>query len=182
MSIEFKDDFFEKLKRVDKSYFLKKMTKQMGIIAVNFSKERFRDKNWLGRNREKWPDRKRKGRGSLMNNSGRLKRSIRKISEGNYYVFIGSDIPYAQINNEGGIINKTVSVRSHTRKLNTRTRRTTRGNGRSRKPLKTIAQVKSHNRRMNLRIAKRQFMGNSEILTRRIEKHLYKEIDKELNR
>lgn len=182
MDIQFKDEFFKKLKQVDKSAFLKKVTAEAGVIAVNFSKERFRDKNWIDKNREKWPDRKRKGRGSLMSQSGRLKRSIRKIAEGKYYVFIGTDVPYAQIHNEGGTINKVVSVSSHTRKVNPRARKPTRGNGRARKPKKTVVQVKAHTRRMNLNIAKRQFMGNSAILTRRIERHLYKKINTLLKR
>lgn len=182
MSAEFKDEFFKRLKKIDKSYFLKKMTSEAGVIAVNFSKQRFRDKNWINRSREKWGNRKRKDRGSLMNKSGRLKRSVRKLAQGNYYVIIGSDVPYAELHNEGGHIRKSVSVKSHTRKLNLRSRKSTRGNGRARKPQKTITRVKTHNRRMNLRIAKRQFMGNSDILTRRIQRHLEGQIKKELNK
>ncbi|CAA0159002.1 phage virion morphogenesis protein [Tenacibaculum maritimum] len=180
MSVDFKGDFFKKLEKVNQKSFLRSMTGQVGAIAVNFSKQRFRDKNWVGRNREKWAKRKRPGRGSLMSKSGRLKRSIRKLAQGNYYVFIGTDVPYAQIHNEGGTISKTVSVRAHTRKVNSRTRATTRGNGRTRNAKKTQTRVKAHTRRMNLRIVKRQFMGNSDVLTRRIERHMYKEIIKQL--
>ena len=175
MSFEFKDEFFEKLKKVNKPLFLRNMTSHAGTIAVNFSKERFRNKNWVDRTREKWPNRKRKSRGTLLSKSGRLKRSIRKLAHGNYYVFIGTDVPYAQIHNEGGEIKKTVSVRAHSR-----SRAVTRGNGRARKPKKPTGKVKAHTRKMNLTIAKRQFLGNSAVLTRRIERHMYKQIEKEL--
>lgn len=179
MSVKFQDDFFKKLEKIDKPAFLKKMTNEAGIIAVNFSKERFRAKNWIDRSRESWQGRKRKGRGSLLSQSGRLKRSIRKLAEGNYYVFIGTDVPYAQIHNEGGTINKTVSVRSHTRRISSRKRKTTRGNG---KPVKATARVRSHTRRMNLRIVKRQFMGESAVLTRRVERHMHKRVINELKK
>ena len=182
MSIDFKSDFFNKLEKVDKSYFLKKMTNEAGTIAVNFSKERFRDKNWVDNTREKWDNRKRADRGSLLAKSGRLKRSIRKLAGGNYYVFIGTDVPYAQIHNEGGQVNKTVSVRAHTRNGNKRARGTTRGNGRTRKTNTSTIRVKAHTRKMNLTIVKRQFMGNSDVLTRRIERHMYKQIINELKR
>ena len=51
--------------------------------------------------------------------SGRLKKSIRRIRVTQNSVTIGTDVPYAQIHNEGGTIKKTVSVKSHRRKMNT---------------------------------------------------------------
>jgi len=152
-------DYITKINRLQKLYV--KFPELAGIEAVNFSKERFRQKNWLDRTREKWKPRKRKAPGSLMvgKGSGRLKKSIRKVRQTRNSVTIGTDVPYARIHNEGGDITKTVSVRSHTRKRK----------GRSTK-------VKSHARKMNTSIPKRQFVGESAILLRRIERLLQREI------
>ncbi|MDV2458035.1 hypothetical protein CMU99_06785 [Elizabethkingia anophelis] len=158
-------DFFRRLSAIQNPAFLNRMVGQAGVIAVNFSKERFVQKNWLDENPQSWQARKRESRGSLLVVSGRLKRSIRKVEQGSFYVKIGTDVPYAQIHNEGGNINKTVTVRSHTR---------TRRNGRQ--------NVQSHSRRMNLTMPKRQFLGNSKTLGVRIETHLSRMIDGELNR
>ena len=133
------------------------------VEAVNFSKERFVQKNWLSRTREPWKKRSKEDRGSLMVRSGRLKRSIRKIKVTPNSVTIGTDVPYARIHNEGGILNRTVNVRQHTR--------TRKGRAET---------VKMHRRKMNTKMPKRQFIGESAILLRRIERLMEKEIKKAL--
>lgn len=135
-------------------------------MAVNFSKERFVQKNWIDRNREAWTPRKRPARGSILVRSGRLKRSIRKVSQGNYYVYIGTDVPYAKIHNEGGRIDRTVSVKAFTRR------------GRQR----GTQNVRAHSRRMNIGMPKRQFLGESALLNRRIERFMSRELDNEISR
>lgn len=156
-------DYIAKLNRLQKLYV--KFPKLAGTEAVNFSKERFRLKNWLDRSREKWEPRKRVGstkkkrKGSLMMVSGRLKRSIKKIRQTRNSVTIGTDVPYARIHNEGGEIKKTVKVRKHTR---VRSGRKTK--------------VKAHVRQMNTSIPQRQFIGDSAILLRRVERLLEREL------
>ncbi len=187
MDIEFQTDFFEKLKKINKRSFLRRMTDEVGVIAVNFSKDRFQFKNWINKGgSEKWQSRKRPNRrGSTLVISGRLKRSLRKITTGDYYVFVGTDVPYAQIHNEGGEINKTVRVKGFQRKLKIRARKIDRTTGRVRKLKKVVGQmivnVRSHNRKMNLKMPRRQFLGDSEFLAKRIEKYMTNQIDKELN-
>uniref|UniRef100_UPI001F46270F phage virion morphogenesis protein n=2 Tax=Flavobacteriaceae TaxID=49546 RepID=UPI001F46270F len=90
---------------------------------------------------------------------------IRKISEGKYYVLIGTDVPYAQIHNEGGTIKATARVRAHSR-----TRK-----GRN-QPIK----VKAHTRQMNAKIPKRQFLGESAVLALRLENHMYDKVTDEI--
>ena len=165
MGLSFKDEFFKKLGKIEETRFLKNLTSEAGTIAVNFSKKRFRKKNWIDGSINPWKPRKKKSNGSTLVKSGRLKRSIRKISSGKLKVLIGTDVPYAQIHNEGGTIKKRVNVRSHNR-----------GNGRKRKN----ARVRAHTRKMNLKIPKRQFLGNSKLLAFQIEKHMHKKITKEL--
>ncbi|MDE5525683.1 phage virion morphogenesis protein [Elizabethkingia meningoseptica] len=164
MSLKLQTDFFKKLSKVQNPAFLTRMVGQAGVIAVNFSKERFVQKNWLNESAETWQPRKRPGKGSLMTVSGRLKRSIRKVKQGSYYVYIGTDVPYAQIHNEGGEINKTVTVRAHSRQ---------RKNGRQ--------NVRTHTRKMNVKMPKRQFLGDSKTLARNIENHLSRMLDNEIS-
>lgn len=185
MDVEFNTDFFKKLERLNRKAFLRQMTQEAGVIAVNFSKDRFRFKNWLDKGRERWKPRKRpNGRGSLLVRTGRLKRSIRKILTGDYYVMVGTDVPYAPLHNEGGEINKTVQVKSHQRKINIRARKIDKRTGRIRTLKKAIGNkmvnVRAHNRKMNLTMPKRQFLGDSEFLGKLIGRHITREINKTL--
>ena len=164
MYVEFKTDFFKRLQKVNKPSFMMRLVNRSGVIAVNFSKERFVKKDWLnGTSRQNWDKRKKADRGSLMVRSGRLKRSIRKMSEGDYFVYVGTDVPYAQIHNEGGDINKTVTVRTHSRTRKGRTET-----------------VKSHRRKMNIKMPKRQFLGDSNALAKRLERFANVEINNEI--
>ena len=169
MYVEFKTDFFKRLQKVNKPSFMRRLVNRSGAVAVKFSKDRFLggNKDWLdGKSRIKWAERKNKNRpGSLMigPGSGRLKRSIRKLSEGDYFVYVGTDVPYAQIHNEGGEINKTVTVRTHSRTRKGRTET-----------------VKSHRRKMNIKMPKRQFLGDSNALAKRLERFANVEINNEI--
>lgn len=168
-------EFTRRLDAVLAAY--KKLPTEIATVAVNFSKDRFRDQAWLDSTKEKWTPlknpRKRKGRRSqtILVDTGRLKRSIRKVKVTQNEIIIGSDAPYAKIQNDGGTINKTVRVKSHQvgshrRRAYTRTR-----DGRTEKikaqTIKTY-RVKSHTRKMNTTIPARRFMGESQRLARRI--------------
>jgi len=151
------NNFLTRLSKLQKLH--QKFPQMAAILAVNFSKERFIQKNWVDRSASRWEPRKKESKGSLMAKSGRLKRSVRKLKVTRNSVTIGTDVSYAQIHNEGGTINKTVNVRSHSR-----TRKGREEN------------VRAHTRKMNLKIPKRQFLGESAILQRRIERMLDKQI------
>lgn len=148
------------------------MTAQFGVEAVNFTKERFVRKNWKNQVGEPWKPRKRPDRGSLMVRTGRLKRSIRKISSGTGYVIIGTDVPYAQAHNDGGKSTKTVSVRAHTRRRSKRQSATG----------SAIIRVKSHTRKMNLTLPQRKFMGKSRALELRLQLRLKKSVEAQLKK
>jgi phage gpG-like protein len=85
--------------------------------------------------------------------SGRLRRSLRKQVRGNI-IFISTDVPYAEIHNEGGTIQATANVPQH-----------------SRKTKKGKSQVKAHTRRINIKMPRRQFMGESAFLNKRFIFH-----------
>lgn len=152
-----KTDMLTKLHRLRQLH--KRFPELAAIEAVNFSKERFVAKNWLDRSANRWQPRKKESRGSLMAKTGRLKRSVRKLKTTRNSVTIGTDVPYAQIHNEGGSINNRVNVQAHSRVRKGRAER-----------------VKAHTRQMNIRMPKRQFIGESAILLRRIERMLDKQI------
>lgn len=142
----------------------RKALRVVGATAVNFSKERFVRKNWVDRTPEAWK-KTNKNKGSTLVASGQLKRSIRLISINGNRIVIGTDIPYAKIHNEGGTITKTVQIKSHHR-ISMKGKR---------------SMVKSHSRKMNTKIDKRQFIGVSAILERRIERILDKTFKDALN-
>jgi phage gpG-like protein len=163
-------DFLQKLNRLSKLY--RKFPELAAIEAVNFSKERFVRKNWVDKSVTAWKARKASpewhseaqkraaSRGSLMVKSGRLKRSIRKIKVTRNSVTIGTDVPYAEVHNEGAVINQSISVKTHTRKRKGRTET-----------------VKAHRRKRKVTIPERRFIGDSAVLLRRIERLIQREIN-----
>lgn len=122
---------------------------------VNFSKERFVRQNWVDANTEPWKKRKPRKRtkrvekGATLVRSARLKRSIRKLHVSREVITVGTDVPYAKIHNQG--FRGTVNVKAHTR---TRDGKKVNVNG--------------FTRRIN--VPKRQFIGESAVLKKRIER------------
>ncbi|QSW90715.1 phage virion morphogenesis protein [Flavobacterium endoglycinae] len=168
----------------------KSLPNKVAVLAVRFSKERFRDQAWYDSNKEAWKARKRRREGgkrksqTLLVNSGRLKRSIRKIEANMNSVRIGTDVPYAEIQNNGGKITASANVRSYTKKAHSR-----KAHSRSRKgriesvSAHTVSShsVKAYRRKMNTVIPARQFIGNSAKLASDIEKLVKEEMEKAMN-
>lgn len=158
-------DFTRKLDAVSKAYA--KVPNEVAALAVNFSKERFREQAWLDKTKTSWKPRAMRRKGgrkksqTLLVNTGRLKRSIRKIYANENSVLIGTDVPYAQIQNDGGTISSNVTVKQYNKKAYSRTRK-------NRKETVKAHPVKSHSRKMNTKIPARQFIGDSYTLQRRI--------------
>ena len=174
---------FERLGKLVASNYKRKIISEFGTIAVNFSKERFVKKDWKDQVSEPWKPRKRPDRGTLMTRTGRLKRSIKKMAMGENYVVIGSDVPYAKVHNEGGKTQKFVYVSAHTRKkmVAKSTNLRTRKQSRERVHIGDI-QVKSHIRKMNLKVPQRKFMGESRALTLRLQHHLKKSLTEQIKK
>jgi phage gpG-like protein len=174
-------DFARKLEALRQAY--RTLPTEIATIAVNFSKERFNDQAWLDETKQPWAPRKRPRRGktgktsnnqTLLVKTGRLKRSIRKISATEDKIIIGTDIPYAQIHNEGGEITNTVTVKAHQVKEHTRKRK-------GRKEKVKAHTVKAHTRKMNVKIPQRQFIGNSKTLQDQILSHITARFERALN-
>ena len=153
-------------------------------VAVNFSKERFREGAWLDSGgAESWQARKREERGNRNNrgvlvDTGALKRSIRKGRATPVYAIIqagGYGINYAQIHNEGGNISGTANVRKHNRNAFARTRA-------GRREQVKAHTVSAHSRKYNINMPRRQFIGNSLVLDNRIELMMEAEIIRAITR
>ncbi len=139
----------------------------IGEEAVNFAKDNFRKQGFHDATVQKWQKRsskapRNKGR-ALLVDTGRLKRSVRVTRISGSKVYIGSDVPYAQIHNEGGQVTGNANVRAHQRR--TRTGRTS---------------VSAHTRKIDFKMPRRQYIGPSVELSRRINKMLSKRLSNAL--
>jgi phage gpG-like protein len=164
----------------------------VGNIAVNFYKDSFRRSGFINKSGvEKWDARKPntwskksdKGR-KLLIKTGRLRRSIRIIRTGVGYVQVGSDVPYARIHNEGGNISTVQNISSYVRKGYKRKSHTRTWNGKQQKIKASVvssASIKAHKRKVNITMPKRQYMGMSLFLLKRIVMNTENKIKQILN-
>jgi phage gpG-like protein len=114
----------------------------VGNAMVNFYQDSWAREGFLDQRRTPWPARASAGakRRRLLVQTGRLRRSIRYRTAGTT-IHISTDVPYAQIHNEGGQVSGSQNVKAHTR-------RTKRG----------AVSVKAHSRMRNFTMPQRQFM------------------------
>lgn len=146
------------------------------VIAVNFTKDRFTKKNWVDITEHPWKKTK-KRKGSTLIKSGRLKRSIRKVHIGADYAIIGTDVPYARIHNEGGIIEGSEQVRTHERRAHKRKAYIRAGKRIKAGAIRTHI-VKSHKRKFKRTFIQRKFIGQSQHLTNHLTDMIQAEIQK----
>jgi phage gpG-like protein len=176
-------DWVNKMNRLERIY--KNMPSRAATIAVNFSKNRFREQAWVDDRTEPWRRRKdqsKKGRGrAILVSSGRLKRSIRKIRIGPTVAVIGTDVPYARGHNFG--FKGQVSVKGHKRgkfknvkqgtgvfSIKSKKERTRS----SRQATGETSSVKSFTR--NVTLPRRQFLGESRVLAQQIERDIVAQV------
>ncbi len=155
------------------------MPQRIAALAVNFSKERFIKKNWHDTTPVPWKKTK-KRTGSTLVASGRLKQSIRKIRVTPTYVSIGTNVPYAKIHNTGGEISGIETVKTHNRK-EYRRKPHSRNGKRVRQQFVKAHQVKSFSRKYRRKFEKRQYIGQSQELTTRIEDLIRDELGNIIN-
>ena len=166
----------------------------MGTDAKNHFVKSFRNQGFEDASIEKWQPRKgeimssgiakvrKKDKSSryILIKSGGLKRSIRIVNKNYRSITIGSDLPYAQLHNDGA---KTgyVYVKAHDRKhvKSSYVSGSFQGTSKKRKRTKieiiqSIDKVRGHSRR--LRMPKRQFIGHS----KKLIDHLRSKLDKRI--
>ena len=174
--------FINLVNRVTES--VRDLPQQVATIAVNFSKDRFRQQAWVDTTTKPWAKRKstawgrreRQGRAILVD-SGRLRRSIRKVYVSAEVVVIGTDAPHARVHNDGFRGKITQRVAAHRRNLTKfgvvkgkEQKRSTRVTfGRVKRSETT---VKAYTRTIRVNIPKRQFIGTSAVLDAQLTRHI----------
>lgn len=110
-------------KEIQRRYkeFKARLYRNIGQIAANFFKDNFTRQGFLDGGRiNAWRKRREHtGRGaqgsqktrSILIGTGRLRKSIRVVGFGEQSVTVGTDIKYARIHNEGGIITQTPTAK-----------------------------------------------------------------------
>ncbi len=162
-------------------------------VAVNFSKERFVQQNWVDKTTTTWKRnsdaaKRSKNRGrAILAKTARLKRDVQKIYVTGHSALIGTSrltSPYAKAHNEG--FRDIVTVKQHQRLRYKKVKEkytTKKGNVRTRTSKQvddtnpTIS-VRTHNRKMNIR--QNRFLGPSSVLDTRIERQITAEMIKVL--
>lgn len=129
----------------------------VGNEAVNFVLDNFRLQGFMGNTFQKWVPRKsntwgkRDRRGAaILIGTGRLRRSWRITRLGRDFVAVGSDVKYAKAHNYGLRMESVQTVKGYTRKSG--------------------SFVSSHERRINMRLPKRQMIGDSPYLRARLKR------------
>lgn len=132
---------FKKL-NMDFSKTLAALPAIVGNAMANFYKDSWNREGFLDAGVSKWAPRSRNtGKPArILVQSGRLRRSIRYRTAGTL-IHIFTDVPYAQVHNEGGKVQATANVKAHTRRTG-----------------KGTASVKAHTRTMNFTMPQRKFM------------------------
>lgn len=155
----------QQLEKQFKAVFLR-LPVLVGNVAVNFVLDNFRRQGFLGNTFQRWATRKegwkkdrRTGR-SILVGTGRLRRSIRMTYVGVDSVSIGTDVPYAKAHNEGLQLGVIQTVKSFTRKSG--------------------SVVSQHTRRIDQRLPKRQFIGDSPYLRAKIAREVTAAFMKEI--
>jgi phage gpG-like protein len=162
----------------------------IGNEAKNFFVNSFREQGFEDKTVEKWKPRKiegkRKGRAILVD-SGDLRRSIirQPVNKAQLSVKISTDVPYAKIHNEGGIINKSASTSIlHFRDVMTNietgavTRRFAKNRQTGMRHLRATSAMKVDIGAHSIKMPKREFIGNSYKLNELCKKIVVSQLDK----
>jgi phage gpG-like protein len=170
----------DNLKHILKHFkaILNKAPKVVGRMAVDHFKQNFEVQGFVNNGLQKWPERKKrkkdKGRAILVK-SGNLRDSIDIVSADTQHIVIGTNMPYAKLHNEGGTIHRSSMSRLYIqnrfkagKNKGKFKKGTTRGKG---------GTIKAY----DIKIPKRQFIGNSKELNDKIEQWFTKRISETLN-
>jgi len=137
----------------------------LGTVALNFFVDSFRRQGWRDKGLTKW--KRPEGKvGAVLVKRGHLRNSLRKLIATWQRTEVGTKLPYAAAHNEG--FEGTVNVKAHTRRKYQRTTG-------KRKEATSSYGVRAHTRKMSLK--QRQFLGDSEMLDRKIDHVIAKAVD-----
>ncbi len=158
----------------DLQKYFKLLPKKVGGWAVEFFKGSFDRQGFIDTHYERWAMRnknaKRNDGRKLLIDSGRLRRSIKVISTTSDTVTIGSDVVYAETHNEG----LTINYPPKQRVINFRRRKDNQV--RFAQAKKATFSQKVSGRGHSVKMPKRQFIGQSDLLEKRIAMRIEKDI------
>ncbi|HRY33411.1 MAG TPA: phage virion morphogenesis protein [Bacteroidales bacterium] len=183
---------FDKASKEVRKLYARVLPIKIASEAEQHFKNSFRNQGFTDSQLKPWK-RTKSGKRSTFNRSvgvliqsGNLKRSIRTVQKRDGVIVItagNQHVPYAKIHNEGGRITRTVTVRQHKRRIVTTSRirstslATRRTTARKQRVVTGFCTVRSHARKMNTAIPKRQFMGESRMLNDTINRVIIREIN-----
>ena len=163
----------------------------IGNEAKNFFVNSWRVQGFEDRTVEKWKPRKKETKRSIgraiLVQSGDLRRSIirQPVNKAQLSVKISTDLPYAKIHNEGGVINKGASTSVlHFRDVMTNiqtgavTRRFAKNRQTGMRHLRATSAMKVDIGAHTINMPKRQFMGDSYKLNEMCKKIIVSQLDK----
>ena len=159
----------------------------MGVEAKNHYVKSFRDSGFTDGSFKRWKPRKgevsgfgvskkSKGGRAILVKSGDLRRSVRVISKSQFTVTLGSDLLYAQIHNDGGIVYRRASKKTAIRTIKIRGGYSQLGDEKRRRKKMQILGVRHNVSSYSFKMPKRQFIGAS----RQLSVRLYNRFDKRI--
>lgn len=170
-------DALQRKLNLAKQYLQDDVKDVIGTEAVKQFKKNFEQEGFVDKNVSKWAGRKTKRSGStnsqkVLSKSGELAESIdyRKEGEG---VVVYTDKPYAEIHNEGGEITVTPQMKKYFWAMH----RQAKDGG----DLDMADQYKGMALAKKITMPKRQFIGESEVLTENITNKIVRDLTKILN-
>ncbi|MBU2923042.1 hypothetical protein KO504_16960 [Winogradskyella psychrotolerans] len=140
----------------------RKLQKDAEIQGMDFIHQNFYDQGWHGSTFEAWEPRKHPLQYLLLIISNSMFNSIGVESSSLEQVVFTAESPYAAVHNEGLSVNATARVEKY---IN----RNFMGKGKS-------VEIKAHLRRINYKMTKRQFMGESDMFDKQWNDHVSNEI------
>ena len=151
---------------------------QLGVTALKFIDDNFRLQGFQGATFQPWAPRKSKDKGKsrkILIQTSTLRRSFVQHN-GADHVTISTDVPYAQIHNEGGTITRQSRnvILSHAERKG---RRMFAKAGKGKNPTQVKATIGAH----TINMPKRQFIGNSPVLTNNAQQVIINLINTHLN-
>lgn len=148
------------------------LPKVVGNSTVNFALDNFRKEGFQGETFQPWQKRKKKAKGAaqrkILIQSGRLRRSVRITSVTPHSVWVGSDVPYARIHNEGGTINRAARSETFVRNRYKRGKKAKAFGGKGLYKKGTTAGRGQTYKAYSIQMPRRQFLGDSPVLRRMI--------------
>lgn len=146
-----------------------------GNAALNFFKDSWRRQGFVDTGFKAWPKRKHDAASSARNvlmKSGRLRRSLRlRVGQGWFEIY--TDVPYAKAHNEGETIKQIVTARQRRFFWAMHSKAKKLGKGEEAGFWKSLALSQT----LTIKMPKRQFMGPSRFLERRIVAHVERALE-----